>query len=201
MGLQSTAVPSHPPVEPSHSPALATPSLSPAQKEQYERDGYLVLRNFFPVSTASSLLARAKELLHDFSLEEHPLTVFNGSAEDEHVGNEYFLTSGNKVRFFFEASAFDSIRDESGQVVGQDLNRPKEEAINKIGHALHDLDPAFRHFTLENEEIKSIGREFFTDPRVIQSMVICKQREVGGAGECRSLVETELTIRFSEHSR
>jgi phytanoyl-CoA hydroxylase len=60
------------------------------------------------------------------------------------------------------------------------LAKPKEKAINKIGHALHELSPEFRKATLSarNAAIaQSIG---FRQPLVLQSMVICKQPEIGG---------------------
>ncbi|MFN2459724.1 MAG: hypothetical protein ABR591_03390 [Candidatus Velthaea sp.] len=49
--------------------------------------------------------------------------------------DEYFWQSGNTVRCFFEEDAF----DEPGR-----LRVPKDRAINKIGHAMHDLDPVRR---------------------------------------------------------
>lgn len=47
----------------------------------------------------------------------------------------YFLDSASQINYFFEEKAF----NEAGQ-----LQQPKELSINKIGHAMHDLDPVFR---------------------------------------------------------
>lgn len=43
----------------------------------------------------------------EFSLEGHPMTKFStggedGSEGDKHVGDDYFLNSNDKIRFFFE---------------------------------------------------------------------------------------------------
>ena len=47
---------------------------------------------------------------------------------------------------------------------------------------LHDHDPTFRKISL-SEDIKHITREIgFRDPRMLQSMIICKQPEIGGKG-------------------
>ena len=59
--------------------------------------------------------------------------------------------------------------------------KPKERAINKIGHYLHELSPSFRGISLSAKNA-AIARDLgFRDPRVLQSMVICKQPEIGGA--------------------
>ncbi|CEQ41115.1 SPOSA6832_02807 [Sporobolomyces salmonicolor] len=150
--------------------------LSSIQRQQFDDDGYLVLKGFFSQDQAQTLLERSKKLLSEFDLEGHPLTQFVGSEEAEdgkkkHVGDDYFLSSGDKIRYFFEPAAFTDGK----------LNRPKELAVNKIGHALAMLDPEFRRFTF-SEDMKTLAKElaFHRDPRVLQSMVICKNAEVGG---------------------
>ncbi|KAF8514242.1 phytanoyl-CoA dioxygenase [Hysterangium stoloniferum] len=150
--------------------------LNEEQVAKFRRDGYLCLRGFLDPEQTGALLSRSKQLLNGFDLASHPRTRFTAGEEGEHVGDDYFLSSGDKIRFFFEEDA-----------VNQDgsLNRPKEEAVNKIGHGLHELDPVFRAVTLENDKLKSLARDlnFHEDPRVLQSMVICKQRKVGGEGQ------------------
>jgi len=88
------------------------------------------------------------------------------------VGDDYFLTSGDKIRYFLEEDGVDS----EGKLVVE-----KHQAVNKIGHALHELDPAFRKVTLENQRLKDLVTDlkFHKDPVALQSMVIIKQPYIG----------------------
>jgi hypothetical protein len=145
--------------------------LTPSQLSTWHSKGYLLLPDALSPSQVSTLLSETNRLLTDFPIESHPMTRFSTGETSSHVGDDYFLTSGDKIRFFFEEDAFSS---------DGTLTRPKEKAINKIGHYLHQLNPAFHSvsITAQNARIaKSLG---FQDPRVLQSMVICKQPEIGG---------------------
>ncbi|KAG0147784.1 hypothetical protein CROQUDRAFT_61408 [Cronartium quercuum f. sp. fusiforme G11] len=161
------------------SPDATTPAfrLTSKQKQDFDDNGYLIIPDFFTSSVVNDLLGRAKELLTEFSLEGHPMTKFSTGGTEagrdvKHVGDSYFLDSGDKIRFFFEEDAFNA----DGQLI-----RPKEQSINKIGHGIHELDPAFKRFTLQNENIKSLARDLgiHKDPLVLQSMIICKQPNIG----------------------
>lgn len=148
-------------------------SLDPGQVSQYERNGYLVIPSFLDRSEVKTLLNETNRLLNSIDIGTHPLTRFSTGERSGHVGDEYFLTSGSEIRFFFEEDAFDKST--------ATLLKPKERAVNKIGHNLHGLSEPFKHITL-NDRTRAIARSIgFHDPRVLQSMVICKQPEIGGA--------------------
>ncbi|KAF8415959.1 hypothetical protein L210DRAFT_3463284 [Boletus edulis BED1] len=150
-----------------------TEYLTQEQINQASVMSYACIPNFLLQDQVSSLLQRSKELLAEFSLEDHPLTKFTTSDEN-HIGDDYFLNSGDKIRYFLEEEAV----DENGQ-----LTRDKTKAVNKIGHALHVLDPVFREVTLENVKLKAIARDlkFHHDPVALQSMLIFKQPGIGSA--------------------
>jgi phytanoyl-CoA hydroxylase len=64
--------------------------------------------------------------------------------DEDHVGDEYFLTSGDKIRYFLEPDAVGRFYlvyhfcSTQPFVVGKDgLNRDKEKAVNKIGHGTY----------------------------------------------------------------
>ena len=143
------------------------------QKAAWDQDGYLIIPDFLSTEIITALRNETHTLLKEFPLETHPLTKFSADDDDRHThyADDYFLESNDKVRFFFETDAF----DKSGK-----LNKPKERAINKIGHCLHELSKPFRDATFTKRNA-SIARDLgFKDPRVLQSMVICKQPEIGG---------------------
>lgn len=157
----------------STAPTKPSTHLTSKQLDFWNRNGYLIIPDALDKATVSTLLSETHSMLSNLDLQDHPMTKFStGQNGQAHVGDDYFLNSGDKIRFFFEEDAFSS----SGT-----LQKPKERSINKIGHYLHELSPSFKDVT-RNERNLSIAKSLgFTDPRCLQSMVICKQPEIGGA--------------------
>src|SRR5215510_2719434 len=120
--------------------------ISEHELKYYNDRGYLVLEGFANESECDELRARAEELVHGFDPAEI-VSIFS-THEQNRLTDDYFLTSGDKIRFFFEENAFNP---------DGTLKYQKERSINKIGHALHDLDPVFDRFS-RNCKVKEVAQ-------------------------------------------
>jgi len=158
-------------------------TISEHQIAQYMDTGFLVLEDFASEGDCDRLRERAKELVQRFDPAE-VVSIFT-TREQNRIADEYFLTSGDKIRFFFEENAF----NDDGT-----LRYEKEQSINKIGHALHDLDPVFDRFS-RNQNVKELATALgFKDPLLLQSMYIFKQPNIGGEVTCHQ----DSTFLYSE---
>jgi phytanoyl-CoA hydroxylase len=143
--------------------------LSAAMSEAYARDGFLVLDGFASPDACALLRARVRDLIASFDPDDNRVP-FSPKAQ-KHAAADYFRSSGDKVRFFVEEGA---VAEDGG------LDRPKARAVNKIGHALHDLDPVFGPFSRDPRLAETAADLGLADPALAQSMVICKQPHIGG---------------------
>lgn len=143
------------------------------QLAQYERDGFLVVPEFVESRACDRLRERAEEIVRDFD-PSGVVSIFSTKEQNRH-SDDYFLTSGDKVRCFFEEDAF--TREGA-------LKQSKEHSINKIGHALHDLDPVFSEFSRTPNIRQLVSDLGIERPLLLQGMYIFKQPKIGGEVNC-----------------
>jgi phytanoyl-CoA hydroxylase len=124
----------------------------------YERDGFLVVPDFLPAADCDALQARAAELVAGF--DPGPARTLFSTRDQGHARDAYFLESGGAIRFFFEEEASDQ--------------------LNKIGHALHDLDPVFDRVSRQ-PRLAAVAHDVgLEEPLLLQSMYIFKNPGIGG---------------------
>lgn len=153
------------------------------QLEKFERDGFLILEGFNSARECDELMERAAQLTAGFDYDGHP-SVFQTS-EQERTSDDYFLNSGDRISFFFEKDAF----GENGR-----LKNDLFHSLNKIGHAMHDLDPVFNRFS-RSPQMKQLAAELeLTEALIIQSMYIFKHARIGGVVD----VHQDSTFLYTE---
>jgi phytanoyl-CoA hydroxylase len=158
-------------------------SLSTTQKEKYQSDGFLVIPDVASGAACAALRSAAEAIVADFE-PSADRTIFT-TDQQERVSNGDFLASGSGMWCFFEEDAF----DENGE-----LRQPKSLSINKIGHAMHDLDPVFEQFTY-TERLAGIATDLgLADALALQSMYIFKQPRIGGEVGCHQ----DATFLYTE---
>ncbi|KAL8137582.1 hypothetical protein V2J09_003583 [Rumex salicifolius] len=176
-------------------------NLTPEQLQSFNSQGFLVLESFASAEEVDSMRKRMDQLLDDFdcsnfvifSTKDHvcissppPLSILNNLLpirmtvlrfcngfcfNINHAKAKYFFDSAENISFFFEEKAF----NDDGS-----LKQTKQLSINKVGHALHDMDPVFQKVS-GSEKVSSMLHSLgYKRPVIIQSMYIFKQPGIGG---------------------
>ncbi|MDQ3470737.1 MAG: phytanoyl-CoA dioxygenase family protein [Actinomycetota bacterium] len=147
--------------------------LSIDQLDRYRRDGFLAIADFASPAACAALRRRANEIVDAFEPTTER-TVFT-TDQQERTSTREFMDSGGGAWCFFEAGAL----GDHGRLL-----REKRLSINKIGHALHDLDDVFEAFSYTRELAQVADDIGLVDALALQSMYIFKQPHIGGEVGC-----------------
>ena len=143
--------------------------LTTEQITQFTQDGYVIVPDFKTAAEIAALRERAAQIVDAFDPAQSR-SIFTTKEQEQHI-DHYFLNSANNISCFFEEEAF----DEQGN-----LRQAKSLSINKIGHAIHDLDPVFSAFSRGTALAKVAEQLGLQQPQIYQSMYIFKQPGIGG---------------------
>lgn len=129
--------------------------LSAQQRADFHRDGFLALPGAVEQAWLPRLVERAGQLAAQAPADRAVFTT----QEQDRVSDERFLSSGPRITCFTE---------------------PDGVTLAKIGHALHDLDPVFAEFSRQPLFATVVADLGMTEPRLLQSMYLCKAARSGG---------------------
>ncbi|MBA3282882.1 MAG: phytanoyl-CoA dioxygenase family protein [Acidimicrobiia bacterium] len=150
--------------------------LSATQVDEWERDGFVVVPDAIDPASCDQLIARAEAIVDEF--DPSTISVFS-TREQTRTSDAYFLSSGDRISCFFEEEALapdGSLRHDAGDDKGR--------SVNKIGHALHDLDPTFDAFSRQPAIAEAAASIAIAEPKLLQSMYIFKSPRIGGEVTC-----------------
>ncbi len=157
-------------------PTYAAPSdgkLTSDMVADFRDAGVLILEDFVAAEDCQKLREHVLRMIDAFDPSDVK-HVFSAT-EQTQLGDKYFEESGDKIRFFFETDAF----NDKGA-----LKQSKEDSLNKMGHAMHDLDPVFDAFSRTPQLKAVVDRLGYKEPVILQSMYIFKPPRIGGEVYC-----------------
>uniref|UniRef100_A0A3Q3ARS3 Phytanoyl-CoA dioxygenase domain-containing protein 1 n=1 Tax=Kryptolebias marmoratus TaxID=37003 RepID=A0A3Q3ARS3_KRYMA len=121
------------------------------------------------------LRQRMTQIVDRMDVPRHCRTTFSTYHDQQlrEQGNaDYFITSGDKICFFFEKDVF----DDKGE-----FTVPKQQSLNKVGHGETHRSFCLRSHIQKCFLSQGIARKLgLVNPVILQSMYIFKQPRIGG---------------------
>jgi phytanoyl-CoA hydroxylase len=123
--------------------------LTQEQIESFHRNGFLVIPGYLSAETITAMKEEIANVISQLDLLSSR-SIFTTANNMEGMNRDkYFLESGDTIRHFWEEKAFDSDGNPKQSL---------DQCINKIGHALHDLNPVFKSVSFD-PKVGIISRE------------------------------------------
>lgn len=174
-------------------------NLSQAQLAQFEKDGFLVLEDFYTKEQCTQMYDEAGKIIEKVMAEEEleSVPVFPFACKEQTPSKadfDYFQQSGADVKLFVNKPEFTMDPHAHAAKMAQVLRK----RANRIGHALHAKNITFKQATL-GEKVQAVMRQLgFVKPIVCQSMYLMMQSPegMGHQGSTYVIVEPSKLVGF-----
>ncbi|HXF91039.1 MAG TPA: hypothetical protein VNJ29_03815 [Candidatus Nitrosotenuis sp.] len=134
-------------------------NLSSPMISSFEKNGYLIIKDFFASAKINEALSEYKNIVRQFP--------------EQHLGEHFFDTKETSMlqssdRYFFDSAEevwpfYNSTFKDNSSVVQLDLKDDENlfhylKVMNKIGHNLHGKNRFFQNLVLDDQRLKNIAR-------------------------------------------
>jgi len=134
--------------------------------KNFNENGIGLVKGFASKDECKVMIEKMKEIINNTDMKEHIGEKF----ECSNARNNYFMTSGDKIRFFFDPNAY----DKDGNLIDEPY-----KTLNKVGHALHMEPGPFQDIVTCDRTKKLLKALGYDQVSIPQSMYIFKQANVG----------------------
>ena len=140
-------------------------------KVSLRENGYAVIDGFLDETKLRQMRDEAADIVDRYEVSDSDASVFS-TRRQERTTDDRFMRSAAGVECFFEEGTLDA----QGR-----LTVDKALAVNKIGHALHEVPGSSFRDLAESDAVKGILRALgYVSPIAVQSMYIMKGAKLGG---------------------
>ncbi|OQR72427.1 phytanoyl-CoA dioxygenase domain-containing protein 1-like [Tropilaelaps mercedesae] len=152
---------------------------------KFEEEGCVVIPGFLCTNELQEVKNEISRIVNDLDTSKHAKATFKTTNDQAELHNAYFLSSADRIGYFFEEDALDN----HGNLIIS-----KDRSLNKIGHSLHWDSSVFRKISFKPPVKDLVRRLGFVDPAIIQSMYIFKHPRIGA----KVTPHTDRTFLYSE---
>lgn len=146
-------------------------------KMEFDKQGYVILRNFFDPDLIGNILEEYKKIIRSFQTEQLGTHFFSGSYNGEQSVDRYFFDSADQIWPFFNSQA-----KSNPDLLTQDLTIEKNlvdylKIMNKVGHNLHGKNAMFHDLFFKHPRLTEIATLLgYNEPctSIFQTTVISK---------------------------
>jgi phytanoyl-CoA hydroxylase len=137
--------------------------LTEAMVAFFHKNGYLIIKDFFPKPKVQQALEEYKQIVRKFPALKLGKHFFETQENAAQGSDRYFFESAEEIWPFYNSSA------KADPIVNQiDLSAEKDlfaylKVMNKVAHNLHAKHPFFRDLVTKDQRLKDIAKDLGYD--------------------------------------
>lgn len=148
--------------------------LSPQMKISFEKNGYLIVRDFFKKEIIAQAVEEYKEIVRKFPQQNLGYHGFDTDVEATHNSDKYFFESADEIWPFYNSTAKDTLDSLPTDLSNEDDLFAYMQTINKVGHNLHGKNEFFKNLFLNDPILTCRDIKSHFSIKIFQTTIVSK---------------------------